>query len=252
MPQISEKAVIDPAADIADDVTVGPFCYIGPGVKIGPGCRVDNNVTIVGKTTVGEQNRFFPAAVVGTSFAAGDEGVCVIGNANSIREHVTIYAGTPENPTTVGRDNLVMIACQVGAGASIGDHGIFANSTHIGPNSEIEDYVRTSAFSFIDAGITLGAYSFTAGYTHVNVDAPPFAMLQGSPYRIRGANSHNLKACGFGEGDIREIKLAFRDLFNGKSDLNPEVLEQMQKAQNLNHYVASLVKSLSGDAGEES
>jgi len=247
MPQISEKAIIDPGATIAEDVSIGPFCYIGPNVRIGPGCRIANNVTIVGNTTLGEQNRLFPMAVIGTSFTDEENGVCVIGNANTIREHVTIYAGVSDNPTTVGRNNLIMIASQVGAGANLGDHGIFANSTNIGPCSRIEDYVRTSAFSFIDDGITLGAYSFTAGYTHVNRNAPPFAMLQGAPYRVRGANSHNLKACGFGEKDIKDIKLALRELYNSSHMLDTEVLEKMKARENVNQYVQSLLKSLSAD-----
>ena len=247
MPEIASGSIVDPKARLADDVVVGPYCLIGPGVSIGPGCIIENNVTIVGHTTLGGQNHIFPMAVIGTT-SKGDDmgGVCVIGNANSIREHVTIYAGNPDNPTTIGRDNLIMIASQIGQEVQIGDHGIFANCTCIGPGAIIEDYVRTSAFSFVDQNITLGAYSFTAGYTHVDADAPPFAMLQGSPYRIRGANSHNLKACGFDEEDIRSIKRAFRDLYNGTSEIKVDILEEMKKDKTLNVYVRSLVKSLTG------
>jgi len=247
MANISDKAIIDPGARISEDVSIGPFCYIGPNVKIGPGCKIDNNVTIVGNTTIGEYNRLFPMAIVGTSFTTGENGICVMGNANTIREHVTIYAGVEDNPTVIGRNNLVMIASQVGAGANLGDHGIFANNTSIGPGSHIEDYVRTSAFSFIDGEITLGAYSFTAGYTHVNRNAPPFAMLQGAPYRVRGANTHNLKACGFGEDDIKEIKLAIHELYNGKHQLNVAALTKMQKRKHLNQYVRALLESLSAE-----
>jgi len=248
MPEIAPSSIIDPKARIADDVVIGPFCFIGPNVSVGPGCIIENNVTIVGNTTLGGQNHIFPMSVIGTT-GEGDEeqGVCVIGNANSIREHVTIYAGNPDRPTTIGRDNLIMIACQIGEEAQVGDHGIFANCTYLGPRSVIEDYVRISAFSFVDQSITVGAYSFTAGYTHVDTDAPPFAMLQGSPYRIRGANSHNLKACGFGEEDIRSIKRAFRDLYNGTSELKMDVLGKMKSDKSLNPYVHSLVKALAAE-----
>lgn len=250
MPLISDKAIIEAGASIAEDAKIGPFCYIGPNVKIGPGCRIDNNVTIVGNTTIGEQNRLFPMSVVGTSIDSDENGMCIIGNANTIREHVTVYAGTKDNPTTIGRNNLIMIASQVGASANVGDHGIFANSTNIGSATIVEDYVRTSAFSYIDDGITLGAYSFTAGYTHVNRTAPPFAMLQGAPYRVRGANSHNLKACGFGQADIKAIKLAIRDLFNSSHELNTEVLERMKNTPNLNSYVKSMISSLETEESE--
>ena len=137
-----------------------------------------------------------------------------------------------------------MIACQVGPGATLGDHGIFANCTHIAAGAVIEDYVRTSAFSFVDEDVTVGAYTFTAGYVRVDHDAPPFAMIQGAPYRVRGANSHNLKACGFGDGDIRALKRAFREIFNSTGHLKAEILQQYRQDSKTNSCVQVLVKYL--------
>src|SRR2546429_5976210 len=64
-PKISPHAVVDEKAEIAEDVEIGPFCVIGPDVNIGPGCRLFNNVTIIGHTTIGPKNVFFPNAVIG-------------------------------------------------------------------------------------------------------------------------------------------------------------------------------------------
>src|SRR3954470_18355706 len=64
-PKVSPHAVVDKEAEIADDVEIGPFCVIGPHVKIGPGCKLFNNVTIIGHTTIGPRNVFFPNAVIG-------------------------------------------------------------------------------------------------------------------------------------------------------------------------------------------
>ncbi len=58
--KIIQPAYIDPAAEIADEVYIGPFCVIGPGVKIGRGTRLENNVTIMGRVTLGEENRIYP------------------------------------------------------------------------------------------------------------------------------------------------------------------------------------------------
>jgi UDP-N-acetylglucosamine acyltransferase len=66
MSKLSNLAAIDPAASIADDVEIGPFCVIGPEVTIGPGCRLLNNVTLLGHTTVGRDNTFYPNCVIGT------------------------------------------------------------------------------------------------------------------------------------------------------------------------------------------
>src|SRR5215216_762991 len=64
---ISEHAVVDPEATIADDVEIGPFCVVGPHVTIESGCRLLNNVTIVGHTTIGKDNICFPNVVLGAA-----------------------------------------------------------------------------------------------------------------------------------------------------------------------------------------
>ncbi len=38
MAQIHPTSIVDPRAELADSVYVGPFCTIGPEVKIGDGC----------------------------------------------------------------------------------------------------------------------------------------------------------------------------------------------------------------------
>lgn len=219
MSEISKLSTVERGAKIADDVRIGPFCYIGSHVRIAAGCVIENNVTITGKTTLGERNHIFPLSAIGVGSGGPKTGAAgvTIGEANVIREHVTIYGGD-EQPTRLGTDNLVMIGCQIGGGAQIGDHGIFVNSTHVGACAKIEDYVRTSAFVFIQPHVTIGAYTFTLGYAEIDQDCPPFAMVQGSPFRVRGVNTENLKRCGFGEDEIRGLRVAVRELYNGSGE----------------------------------
>ena len=231
MAEISPLAVIEEGAELADDVRVGPFSYVGPEVRVGPGCILENNVTLTGRTTLGARNHVFPMAVIGASpddqdapGAAPVSGQCLLEQANTLREHVVIYGGR-EQPTRVGSDNLIMIGCQIGPGATIGNHEIFANCTHVLAGAVVEDYVRTSAFPVVGAGVRVGAYSFIAGYARIDHDAPPFAMLQGQPFRVRVVNTHNLKRCGFDEDDIRALKQAFRQLYNGADgQVDPDVV----------------------------
>ncbi len=245
MPQISSKAIIETGAKIADDVRIGPFSYIGAEVKIGPGCIIENSVSIVGKTTLGARNRVFPMAVIGTGAnSQGSLGECILGDANAIREHVTIDGGQ-DGPTRIGTDNLIMIGSQIGSSAVVGDHGIFDNLTQIGEQSTIEDYVRTSAFTSIGEKATVGAYTFVAGYVEVHNDAPPFAILMGSPYRVRGVNTENLRRCGFGDDDIRLLKKTFRELFNSQqTEPNLEILNQLAKEPELNSHVRHLLDAI--------
>jgi len=246
MAEISKLATIERGAKIADDVKIGPFTYIGPHVRIGAGCVIEGNVTITGKTILGERNRVFPLAVIGTSEGkGGEEGEVVIGVANSIREHATIYGGTSEAPTRIGDDNLVMIGCHIGAGAKLGNHGILINSTLIGAGAVLEDYVHTSGFIVIDPGVHVGAYTFTLGYTEINRDAPPYAMVQGTPFRVRGVNTEKLRRCGFGDSSIKALKSAFHEIYNSSGEgVDAAVLQRLLAQEDCDLHVQRLVQSV--------
>jgi len=254
MAQVSPHAIVEPAGQLAEGVRVGAFTYIGPEVRVGPGCVIGNNVTLTGRTTLGANTRVHPLAVVGAAPpGATSPGACIIGRDNAIREQVTIYAGRDEaHPTRIGDENLIMIAGQVGAGVRIEDHGIFANCTVLEPAAHLEEYVRNSAFSVVQAGVRVGAYTFVAGYAMVDHDAPPYAMIQGCPYRIRGVNTHNLTRCGFAEEDIRALKNAFRELFDpvaGYADA--EALERLSQAEQGSDHVNRLLQALRPNAGRK-
>jgi UDP-N-acetylglucosamine acyltransferase len=245
MPLISKNAIVEKTAELASDVRVGPFTYIGPHVKIGPGCVIENNVSITGRTVLGPKNHIFPMATIGAAPEGGREGECVIGTACAIREHVVVYGGKKAHPTRIANDNLVMIGSQIGEGASLGEHGIFANCSQVGADAVVEDYVRTSGFCVVEAGAIVGAYTFIAGFTGVHVAAPPYAMVQGHPFRVRGVNTQNLRRCGFGEDDIRALKLAFRELYSDSSERpDEEAVARMLAAEDLNPSVATLLQFL--------
>jgi len=245
MPEVSRQAVVEKGAQLADDVKVGPFVYIGSCVRIGPGCVIDSGATVTGQTVIGAKCRIFPLAVVGSAPDGSDQmGTCTIGQANTIREHVTINAGCDE-PTQIGDDNLIMIGCLVGAGARIASHCVLNNCTQINPGARIDDYVWTSAFTSVLPGGSVGAYTFLVGYTGVETDAPPFAMVQGYPFRVRGVNSERLRRCGFGDDDIRALKEAFRQLYNGSADqINEPALRKMQDRKDLNPHVVRLIEHI--------
>ena len=246
MSDISRKAIVERGAKLARDVRVGPFCHIGPGVRIGAGCTLESHVTIAGATTIGEKTHVLPMAVIGLADDGQDDpaGQCVLGMANTIREHVTVRAGR-DRPTRIGSGNLIMVACEIGPGAVVGDHGIFANCTHVAAGAVVEDYVRTSGFAMVGAGATVGAYTFIAGHAVIDRFAPPFAIVQSFPYRVRWVNAENLKRCGFAEEDIRALREAFKILFDDDADhARPARLDELPADLTANAHVGRLVEFL--------
>lgn len=212
MTDISPHAVVACPANLAAGVTVGAFTYIGPKVRIGAGTRVDNNVVIDGDVEIGPDNHIYPFAVIGADAA----GRIRIGRGNQIREHVVVCAAEPpDEPTRVGDFTLLSTGSYVGASSRIEDRVVLGTYSQLAENTHLEEHVWTSAFTGTQRDVRIGRYSFTSGYAGIDHDAPPFAMLQGFPFRIRGVNTHNLKRCGFSEQAIEALKEIFRALFNG-------------------------------------
>jgi UDP-N-acetylglucosamine acyltransferase len=57
MNRIHATALVDPSAQIADDVEIGAFSIVGPKVTIGPGSRIGPHVVLTGRTTLGLNTR---------------------------------------------------------------------------------------------------------------------------------------------------------------------------------------------------
>ncbi len=64
MSEISNLAVIDPNAQIGNNVTIGPFTVIEGDVVIGDDCWIANNVSILNGARIGKGCKIFPGAVV--------------------------------------------------------------------------------------------------------------------------------------------------------------------------------------------
>ena len=95
---IDARAIVSPHAQLASDVTVGPFTIIGPQVQIGPGTVVGPHVVINGPTTIGAGNRIFQFASIGDAPQdkkyQGEPTALQIGDRNVFRESCTVNRGT--------------------------------------------------------------------------------------------------------------------------------------------------------------
>ena len=248
MPTISKHATVE-TSNIAKDVVIGAFTHVGPDVRIAAGTIIEDNVIIMGRTSIGRDNHIFPGVVIGPAEGDDPRARIKIGQANSLREHV-IVTGSAKGPTRIGNDCLIMIACEVGSSAAVGNHVVLANRTMISTGAILQDYVRSSGFALVDIGATVGAYSFISAYTRVVGVAPMFAQLEGDPFRVRGVNTHLLQRCGFGADDIRALKRAYRELYNGdRREPDPLVMAKLLADPGLNARVRQAIERLGkGDA----
>src|SRR5205814_8960576 len=132
-PRIHPTAIVDPKAELGEQVEIGPYAVIGPEVRLGARTRVGPHVVLMGWTTVGEDCVIHPHAVLGNVPQDLKYTRCVsyvaIGPRNQLREFCTIHPATREGAATrIGSDNLFMAYTHVAHDCTIGSHVVLANS----------------------------------------------------------------------------------------------------------------------------
>ncbi|HPQ94942.1 MAG: acyl-ACP--UDP-N-acetylglucosamine O-acyltransferase [Thiothrix sp.] len=229
---IHPTAIIDPAAELAEAVEVGPYSIIGPGVSIGRGTRIGPHVVIDGPTRIGEDNHIFPFASMGAEPQdkkyAGEPTELVIGNRNVIRECCTFNRGTVQDKgrTVLGDDNWIMAYVHLAHDCVVGNHTIFANNATLAGHVEIRDHAILGGFTLVHQFCVVGEYAFTGMGSALNKDVPPYTMVSGAPAEPRGLNLEGLRRHGFTPEAVSRLKQAYRMLYRQHLSLK-EALEQM-------------------------
>jgi UDP-N-acetylglucosamine acyltransferase len=247
MPKISPHAVVDPKAQIADDVVVGPFCVIGPNVTIGAGTVLHNGVTITGHTTVGQRNQIFQNAVIGSppqdKKYDGAPTRLEIGDDNIFREHVTIHCGTVAGGglTKVGNNNMLLVNAHVGHDCAIADNCTFINNVMIGGHVIVNNNVTLGGCAGILQRCTVGPYSFVTAYSRITHDVPPFVKVDG-PNIVRGVNVLGLRRGGFANDDIDAIDDACKRLFYYRAKPFAAAIAEFDVMNGINPHVRTLIE----------
>lgn len=223
---VADNASIHPAAEIDDDVEIGPFCVVGPKVRIGRGTRLENSVTIMGHVTIGEHNHLYPGVVIGgepqdVSYRGSDTQV-VIGDFNTIRESVTINRATEKEDgvTSLGDHNFLMACSHIAHDCRLGSHIVIANGTLLGGHVHVHDHASLSGGIGVHHYASIGSYSFVGGISRVLHDVPPFMLCEGHPARPRCINVVALKRNDFSNGAINCLAEAHRLIYRAKVGLD--------------------------------
>ena len=189
MTEVHATAIVDPNAELATDVVVGPFCVIGPAVRLGQGVRLESHVVVTGRTRIGPGCRIFPFACLGhrpqdLKFR-GEETELVIGSNNQIREHVTMHPGTVGGGgvTRVGDDGLYMAAIHVAHDCQLGNGVIMANNATLGGHVHIEDEALLGGVCAVHQFVRIGRQAMIGGLAGVENDVIPYGVA------LRGRSS---------------------------------------------------------------
>jgi len=251
MPRIHPSAVIDPTAEIAEDVIIGPGCVIRGPVRIGAGCDLRGMTWIEGHTTLGKGNTVFPNVTLGTQpqdwrSDPADPTQLVIGDSNVFRENVTVHRGTTAGGgiTRIGNNCMLMVSSHVGHDATLEDRVTLINNVTIAGHCRIETGVWMSGYSGLHQFTTVGRLSFFAAYTGSDRDVPPFSRIEyHQPALCKGVNVVGLRRMGASMEVIRELREALQRLYPAESldHVDRAALADLDARTDLNEYARYLV-----------
>lgn len=233
---IDARAVIDPGARLAADVTVGPYAIIGPDVEIGDGTTIGAHTVIHGPTRLGCGNRIHSFVSLGDAPQdkkyKGEPTRLEIGDHNVIREYCTINRGTVQDRgvTRVGNDNWIMAYVHIAHDCVVGNHTIFANSASLAGHVVVEDYAILGGFTLVHQFCMLGAHCFTAMSSVINKDVPPFMMVSGHMAKPHGLNIEGLRRRGFSAETLLHLRRAYKILYRSGLTLEEALATLRQQA----------------------
>ncbi len=217
--KISPTAIISPDAQLEEGVEIGHYSIIGDDVKIGKNTIVGPHTMIDNYTHIGEDCRIFQFCSIGAPPQdlkfGGEKTRVVIGNANTIREFVTIHRATSADigVTTIGNNNLLMAYVHVAHNCKLGDNIIMSNAATLAGHVHVEDYAIISGLTGIHQFCRIGGHCMIGGASAVGKDVPPYTIAQGNRAKLFGLNLIGLKRRNFPEETIKAITDAYRIVF---------------------------------------
>lgn len=251
MTKIHPAAIINPRAELAEDVEIGPFTIIESDVVIDKGTKIYNNVTIKEGTRLGKNNTIHQGSVISAipqdlKFA-GEYTEVFIGNENTIREFVTISRGTAEkNKTVIGNNCLFMANSHTGHDCIISNHCILANSVALAGHVEVEDYARIGGLVGVHQFVKIGAYAMIGAHSMVVKDILPYGLYSGNPLKYEGLNTIGLRRAGFTDERIDTIKKAYKFIYNSGLNVSQaidKIKSGIEQTDEIKHLIKFISKS---------
>jgi UDP-N-acetylglucosamine acyltransferase len=224
MSKIHPTAIVEPGAQLADDVEIGPYAIVGANVTIAAGTAIGAHSVIEGHTTIGVGNRIGHFTSIGgrpQDMKYRDEPTrLVIGERNTIREFTTIHTGTIQDSgvTRVGDDNWIMAYVHIGHDCQVGNHVVLASNAQMAGHVIIGDWAIVGGMSGVHQFVKIGEHVMLGGASAVVQDIPPFLMAAGNKAEPHGINVEGLRRRGFSADAISALRTAYRLLYkNGLS-----------------------------------
>ena len=228
--RIHPTAVVDPGAQLDDDVEIGPYAVIGPKVAVRSGASIGAHA-IVEYADIGPDCRIFPHAFVGTApqdtSYQGEDSRASVGAGTVIRECATVHRSKHEGGVTkIGERCMLMAYSHVAHDCRLGQGVMMANYTGLAGHVEVGDFAFLSALIGVHQHVRIGTLVMISAGSMVGQDIPPLCIAQGNRASLFGLNVIGMRRAGFDSKTISLLKWAYKTLFSSGFDLK-EALEKI-------------------------
>lgn len=149
---VHESSYVDDGAEIGAGTKIWHFCHVMPRTKIGERCNIGQNVLVSSDV--------------------------IIGTNVKIQNNVSLYTG-------------VIVEDDVFLGPSMVFTNVINPRSHVSRKDEykttlVKQGASVGANATIVCGTTLGRYCFVGAGAVVTKDIPDYALVYGTPARVRG------------------------------------------------------------------
>lgn len=253
--QIHPTAIIEPGAELGEDVVVGAYAYVGGRAVLGTGTVLHHHANVEGRTTIGKGCEIFPFACVGTKthdlkYKGGEPGL-VVGDRNVFREYVSVHGATNESDCTrMGDDNVMLAYSHIAHDCIVGNFLVMSAQSALAGHVIVEDHVNIGWGSGVHQFCRVGAYAMLGAMSKVVQDVPPFIIADGNAAIARSINKVGLERNGFSVERLESIKQAFR-IFYRSGYNRTQAFEHMRThklagAPDFQHFLNFVTKSERG------
>ncbi len=242
---IHPSAIIEPGAQIGDNVTIEAYAVIKGTVTLEDSVVVKSHAYIDGNTTIGSGTVIWPSASIGTKTQdlkfRGENTYVVIGKNCEIREFVTINASCNEDSVVrIGDHCLIMAYCHVAHNCEIGNHVIMANNAMLAGHVIVEDFAIIGGMTPVHQFSRIGQYAMVGGFSRITHDVPPYTIGAGAPYKLGGLNLVGLKRHGFTFEVRKTLARAFKMIYRSglrMSDALDLIEEEVEMNPHVKHWI---------------
>lgn len=235
---IHSTAIIEDGAIVAKSAKIDAYTFISSKSIIGENVHIMQGAQVFNRTSIGENSRIFPYAMIGSipqdlKFNVGEDTSLEIGKNTTIREFATVNIGTiGGGGVTKIKDNVfIMNYCHVAHDCIVGNSVILANNATLAGHVEVGDFTVIGGLTPVHQFVTIGEGCMIAGASALSQDIPPFCLAEGNRAVVKSLNLIGLRR-RYDKTDIDALKVAFSTLFRSNAPIKISAKTLYQTNQN--------------------